>query len=122
MSVPLQLAERPAGDVVVLQLRGHLVVDGGDRALRERVRLLTALGKTSILVDLGDVSYIDSGGIGTLVQVFTEVVNLGGELKLLHPSWRSTRVLEITHLTSVFEIFEDEEEALRSFRRREPAF
>lgn len=119
MSVPLKLVERPAGDIVVLQLRGHLVVDEGDRVLREHVRALAAAGKTAILIDLGEVSYIDSGGIGTLVQMYTEVVKLGGDLKLLHPSWRSARVLEITHLTSVFQIFEDEQEALRSFKDRE---
>jgi anti-sigma B factor antagonist len=114
MSVPLQLAERSAGDVVILELHGHLVFDEGDRALREYVRKLAAEGRRSILIDLGDVSYIDSGGVGTLVQLYTELTNLGGQLKLLHPSPHSERVLEITRLVSVFEIFEDEEEALRS--------
>lgn len=114
MSVPLQLAERSAGDIVILELHGHLVVDEGDRALRERVRALAAGGRRSILVDLGDVSYVDSGGIGTLVQLYNELVDQGGQLKLLHPSPHSGRVLQITHLTSVFEIFEDEAEALRS--------
>ena len=60
MSVPLQLAERSAGDVVILELHGQLVVDEGDRALREHVRRLAADGRRSILVDLGDVSYVDS--------------------------------------------------------------
>jgi anti-sigma B factor antagonist len=114
MSVPLQLAERSAGDVVILELHGHLVVDEGDRALREYVRRLAAEGHRSILVDLGDVSYVDSGGIGTLVQMYNELATQGGQLKLMHPSPHSGRVLEITHLTSVFEIFEDEEAALRS--------
>ena len=114
MSVPLRLVDRPAGDVVVLELHGHLVVDEGDRALRERVRALAAAGKRSILVDLRDVSYVDSGGVGTLVQMYTELTDQGGQLKLLHPSPHSERVLRITHLTTVFEIFEDEAEALRS--------
>jgi anti-sigma B factor antagonist len=114
MSVPLQLAERSAGDVVILELHGHLVFDAGDRALRERVRGLAAQGHRSILIDLGDVSYVDSSGIGTLVQLYNELADQGGQLKLLHPSPHSERVLEITRLTSVFEIFEDEAQALRS--------
>jgi anti-sigma B factor antagonist len=114
MSVPLQLAERSAGDVVILELHGHLVFDDGDRALRVHVRRLAAEGRRSILIDLGDVSYVDSGGIGALVQLYNELVRQGGQLKLLHPSPHSERVLEITRLVSVFEIFEDEEKALRS--------
>jgi anti-sigma B factor antagonist len=114
MSVPLQIAERTVGGVVVLQLHGQLVADAGDRILRERVHSLVEEGRTALLLDLGDVSYMDSGGIGTLVEAFTQLRALGGQMKLLHPSWASERVLRITHLTSVFEIFETEEEALRS--------
>lgn len=114
MSVPLRLAEHAAGDVVVLELHGHLVVDEGDRILRDRIHELAAAGRRSLLVDLADVSYIDSGGVGTLVQLYNELSRQGGCLKLLHPSPHSDRVLRITHLTSVFEIFEDEAEALRS--------
>jgi anti-sigma B factor antagonist len=117
MSVPLRLVEKTADDVVVLQLHGHLVFDEGDRVLRDRVHALEREGRRSILVDLGDVSYIDSGGIGALVQLYTELNEMGGRLKLLHPSWASARVLQITHLTSVFEIFEDEDAALASIRR-----
>ena len=117
MSVPLQLAEKMAGDVVVLQLHGHLVFDEGDRILRDYVHALARAGRTSILLDLADVSYIDSGGIGALVQLYTELSATGGRLKLLHPSWPSTRVLQITHLTSVFEIFDDENAAIASMRR-----
>jgi anti-sigma B factor antagonist len=113
MSVPLRLAEHTAGDVVVLELHGHLVVEEGDRALRERVRALAAAGRRSILVDLGDVSYVDSGGVGTLVQLYTELASQGGRLTLLHPSPHSGHVLRITRLTSVFEIFDDEAAALR---------
>ena len=116
MSVPLRLVEKTVGGVVVLQLHGHLVFDEGDRVLRDRVHELTRDGRTSILVDLSDVSYIDSGGIGALVQLFTELTAMGGRLKLLHPSWASARVLQITHLTSVFEIFDDEATALDSMR------
>jgi anti-sigma B factor antagonist len=114
MSVPLRLVEKTAGDVVVLQLHGHLVFDEGDRVLRDRVHALAREGRTSIVVDLSDVSYIDSGGIGALVQLYTELTARGGRLKLLHPSWASARVLQITHLTSVFEIFDDEAAALES--------
>ena len=114
MSVPLHIAERTSGDVVILELRGRLVVDEGESVLRDHVRSLVTAGHTSLLIDLGEVSYVDSGGIGTLVQMYKEVTRVGGHFKLLHPSWRSTHVLEITHLTTVFEIYEDEETALRS--------
>ena len=114
MSVPLHVAERRAGPVVLLELRGRLVVDEGESVLREHVRSLVRSGQTSLLIDLGEVSYIDSGGVGTLIQMFREVTRVGGQFKLLHPTWCSTRVLGITHLATVFEIYEDEETAVRS--------
>jgi anti-sigma B factor antagonist len=114
MFVPLRIAEHTAGDVVVLTLTGHLVFDEGDRILRDRIADLMRDGRTAILIDLGGVTYMDSGGVGTLVQIYTQLTKRGGQLKLLHPSWCSSRVLQITHLTSVFEIFEDEAQALRS--------
>jgi anti-sigma B factor antagonist len=117
MSVPLHIAERTAGHVVLLELRGRLVVDEGGSVLRDHVRSLVGRGQTAILIDLGEVSYIDSGGIGVLIQMYKEVTKLGGQFKLLHPSGRSAHVLEITLLTTVFEIFADEETALRSMTR-----
>ncbi len=114
MSVPLRIVNRQVGDVVVLQLHGHLVADESDRALREHVHALALEGRTAVLLDLEDVSYIDSGGIGGLVQLYNELTARGGHLKLVHPSRCSTRVLQITHLSSVFEIYETEDEALRS--------
>jgi anti-sigma B factor antagonist len=116
MSVPLTISERTTGSVVVLQLRGNLVADEGDRILLDSVRALAAGGRRAILIDLSEVAYMDSGGVGTLVQLFKEVSAAGGEFKLLHPSPRPAHVLRITHLTTVFEIFEEEPDALRSFR------
>jgi len=116
MSVPLTVTERTAGSVVILELRGRLIADEGDRILVDAVRARSAHGQRAILVDLCEVSYMDSGGVGTLVQLLKEVAAAGGEFKLLHPSPRPAHVLRITHLTTVFEIFEEEADALRSFR------
>jgi anti-sigma B factor antagonist len=114
MSVPLHIAQRSTDGVVVLTLSGHLVFDEGDRAFREHVTSLVDAGTRLLLLDLEGLTYIDSGGVGALVEMYMLVMRRGGHLKLLHPSWCSTRVLQVTHLSSVFEIFDDEAKALRS--------
>lgn len=114
MSVPLRITERSTNGVVVLQLEGHLVFDEGDRKLRERVTSLVDAGARLLLIDLHAVSYIDSGGIGGLVQMYVNVSRRGGRLTLLCPSSCANRVLQITHLSTVFEIFDNEEQAVRS--------
>jgi anti-sigma B factor antagonist len=112
MSLPLHIDEHTVGGVVVLQLEGHLVFDEGDRVLRDRIRELVQSGVRNVLIDLNAVSYVDSGGIGALVEMYMHLKRNGGQLKLLRPSPCATRVLDITHLATVFEIFEDEEHAL----------
>jgi anti-anti-sigma factor len=114
MSVPLHITEHSADGVVVLQLEGHLVFDEGVRVFRDRVRELIKGGARQLLVDLNAVTYIDSGGIGSLVEMYLHVRRRGGRLRLLRPSACASRVLEITHLTTVFEIFEDEGRAIRN--------
>ncbi len=115
MPAPLSISERIIGDVVMLELRGRLVFDEGDRELRERVTSLAQAGSRQMLVGLKDVSYIDSGGVGALVEMFLHVTRRGGRFKLLCPSPCAHRVLDITHLRTVFEIFGDEPTALASF-------
>lgn len=115
MSAPLRIAQRSSGGVVLLELDGRLVVDDGERVFNERVTGLVTSGSCSLLVDLKGVTFVDSGGIGALAAMYMHVMRRGGRLKLLRPSPCATRVLQITHLTSVFEIFDDEAAAVRSF-------
>lgn len=114
MSAPLRITERSIGDVVIFHLAGHLVFDEGDRLLRERVMQALEAGSRFLIIDLCEVSYVDSGGIGALVEMYNQVNRRGGHLKLLCPSACADRVLHITHLSSVFEIFHDEDAAVRS--------
>lgn len=111
----LVIAERRLGPVTIVELRGRLVADDGDTSFTNRITALLAFGHTNLAVDCARVTYIDSGGIGALVSMFLRVARRGGRLKLLRPSDRVRRVLEMTRLIDVFEIFEDESAALRSF-------
>jgi anti-sigma B factor antagonist len=115
MSAPLQITQRSAGGVTILELNGRLVFDEGDRMFKERVAAVVAAGHRDLVIDLRNVTYMDSGGVGSLVGMYLHVVRRGGQLKLLCPSARSCRVLRITHLITVFEVFEDEERAVASF-------
>lgn len=114
MSAPLRITERSAGGVVFLQLDGHLVFDEGDRILRERVISLVDAGTRALLIDLHDVTYVDSGGIGALVEMYMYVTRRGGRFVLVRPSHCADRVLHITHLSSTFQIFDEEAAAVRS--------
>ncbi len=115
MAAALVLAERRIGPVTLLEVSGHLVADDGDRVFMDRVAALVSAGCLNLLVDLRNVTYIDSGGIGSLVAMYLHVRGRGGRFKLLCPSSRACRVLQITHLDHVFEVFEREEDALRTF-------
>jgi anti-sigma B factor antagonist len=115
MAAPLKITERRAGPVAVLEFSGHLVADEGASWCLQQVSLLVTAGWLNILVDLRNVTYMDSGGVGALVASFVHVSRRGGRLKLLCPSPRCARVLGISGLSAVFEVFENEEEALRSF-------
>ena len=120
MPVPLRIAERTVDGLVVLHLDGHLVFDEGDRMLRARVASLVNAGARLLLIDLHDISYIDSGGVGALGQMSVDVANSGGRLALLCPSTCATRVLRVTRLSAAFEIFQDEAQALRSMTEAPP--
>ncbi len=120
MPVPLRIDERTVDGLVVLHLDGHFVFDEGDRMLRDRVTSLVNAGARLLLIDLHDVSYIDSGGIGALAQIHLDVSNRGGRLALLCPSTCANRVLRITQVSGVFEIFQDESQALRSMTGAPP--
>jgi anti-sigma B factor antagonist len=118
MSPPLQIAPRVAAGIAVFELSGHLVFDEGDRMFRDQVKAFAAAGGRRLLVDLSKVTYVDSGGIGSLVEMYLHLIKRGGQLKILRPSGASRRVLQITQLDTVLEIFDDEEQAIRSFDTR----
>jgi anti-sigma B factor antagonist len=108
----LQITERAAGSVTIFSLSGALVSDQGTQKLRQALTSAVAAGARACLLDLEQITYLDSGGVGSLVEMYRHVTRRGGQLKLLRPSPYARRVLGITHLTAVFDIFDDEAEAL----------
>jgi anti-sigma B factor antagonist len=104
-----------AGDVTVLDLNGKVTIGEGSVALRSVIRRVLGEGKNKILLNLGSVGYIDSSGIGELVSSFTAVNQEGGTLKLLNLTEKIQDLLAITKLLTVFDVYEDEGEALSSF-------
>jgi len=113
--VSIQVTNRQVGDVTVVDVAGRITLGEGASALRENIRELVAKGNKKILLNLSDVSYIDSSGIGELVSAYTTVTNQGGTLKLLGLTKRVKDLLQITKLYTVFEVFESEPTAVRSF-------
>lgn len=111
----VKLTTRQVGDVTVIDVAGRITLGEGSSALREALRELVSKGQKKVLLNLGDVSYIDSSGIGELVSGFTTVTNSGGNLKLLNLNKRVKDLLQITKLYTVFEVHEDEAAAIRSF-------
>jgi anti-sigma B factor antagonist len=111
----LNIKEREAGDVTILDLSGKITIGEGSVQLRESVRKLLDQGKKKILLNLGDVSYVDSSGIGELVSSYTTTNNNGGQLKLLNLTKKIQDLLMITKLLTVFETHENEETAVASF-------
>jgi anti-sigma B factor antagonist len=103
------------GDVTVIDVAGRITLGEGSSALRDALRELVGKNQKKILLNLGEVSYIDSSGIGELVSGFTTVTNSGGNLKLLNLNKRVKDLLQITKLYTVFDVHEDEAGAIRSF-------
>jgi len=113
--VSVKLTTRQVGDVTVIDATGRITLGEGASTFRDTIRDLATKGNKKLLVNLGDVSYIDSSGIGEMVSGFTTVTNHGGQLKLLGLSKRVKDLLQITKLYTVFEVFDDEAAAVRSF-------
>ena len=111
----LELKERQAGDVTILDLSGPVRMGEGSIALRDATRRLADEGKKKILLNLAKVGYIDSSGIGELVSSYTAINKDGGELKLLNLTQKLQDLLTITKLLTVFDVYESESEALSSF-------
>ena len=114
--VKMQTTTRHIGDVEVLDSRGRITVGEGKVILREIVRELTDKGSKKIVLNLGEVQYIDSSGVGELVRTHTTVRNEGGQLKLVNLSKQVGDLLQITRLSAVFDIERDEVSAIRSLR------
>jgi anti-sigma B factor antagonist len=111
----MQIEERSVGDVVVLDLKGKITLGEGDELLKDKVNSLVNQGHKKIVLNLADVPYIDSAGLGEVVRTYTTVSRQGGSLKLLNLTKRITDLLSITKLLTVFETFDSENEAVRSF-------
>lgn len=111
----VKLSTRQVGDVSVVDVAGRITLGEGSSALRDLMRDMVGKGHKKILLNLGDVSYIDSSGIGELVSGFTTVTNNGGEMKLLNLNKRVKDLLQITKLYTVFDVHEDEAGAIRAF-------
>jgi anti-sigma B factor antagonist len=111
----MQIEERAVGDVIVLDLKGKITLGEGDELLKDKVNSLVNQGHKKIVLNLADVPYIDSAGLGEVVRTYTTVSRQGGSLKLLNLTKRITDLLSITKLLTVFETFDSENEAVRSF-------
>jgi anti-sigma B factor antagonist len=111
----MQIEERNVGDVVVLDLKGKVTLGAGDELLKDKVNSLVNQGHRKIVLNLADVPYVDSAGLGEIVRTYTTVSKNGGSLKLLNLTKRITDLLAITKLLTVFETFDAESDAVRSF-------
>ena len=112
----LNIRERQAGDVTVLDMDGKITIGEGSVALRSAIRRLIEEGKKKILLNLAGVSYVDSSGIGELVSSFSTINREGGQLKLLNLTQKIQDLLAITKLLTVFDVYEEESVALNSYK------
>ena len=112
----VNIRERQAGDVTILDLEGKITIGEGSVAIRNAIRRLLEEGKKKILLNLAGVNYVDSSGIGELVSSFTTINREGGQLKLLNLTQKIQDLLAITKLLTVFDVYEDEGTALNSYK------
>jgi anti-sigma B factor antagonist len=111
----MKASTRQVDGVTIVDLSGRITLGEGSVVLRDAVKQLSSQGHKKILLNLGDVSYIDSSGIGELVSAYTSVRNAGGDLKLLNLTKKVHDLLQITKLYTVFDVQEDEASAIRAF-------
>lgn len=112
----MTIETRTANGVTILDIHGKITIGEGSAEIRNRVRDLLQADRKNILLNLGDVSYVDSSGIGELVSSYTTVTNQGGQLKLLNLTKKLRELLAITKLLTVFDTFDDERKAVESFQ------
>ncbi len=111
----MEIEERANGGVMILDLKGKLTIGEGDELLKDKVNSLIQQGHQKLLLNLEGVPYVDSAGLGEIVRTYTTVSRQGGKLKLLNLTKRIEDLLAITKLLTVFETFESEQEAVKSF-------
>lgn len=111
----MKITQREVGDVTILDAQGKITIGVGDVAVRDAVQTAVAAGRKKILLNLEKVSTIDSAGVGELVSAYTTVTNRGGEFKLVNMPPKVADILHITQLITVFEVHDDEDEAIASF-------
>ncbi|MBM3777356.1 MAG: STAS domain-containing protein [Acidimicrobiia bacterium] len=111
----MNIEERSAGDVTVLDLKGRMTMGEGDELLKDKINSLILQGRRKLVLNLAEVPYIDSAGLGEIVRTYTTVGRQGGSLKLANLTKRITDLLSITKLLTVFETYDSEEDAVRSF-------
>ena len=111
----MQIEERVVNDVTILDLKGKITLGEGDEALKDKINSLIHQNRKRILLNLAEVPYIDSAGLGEIVRTYTTVSRQGGQLKLVNLTKRITDLLMITKLLTVFETFESERDALTSY-------
>ena len=111
----MQIEERVVGEVTILDLKGKITLGEGDEALKDKINSLIQQNRKRILLNLADVPYIDSAGLGEIVRTYTTVSRQGGKLKLLNLTKRIQDLLAITKLLTVFETYESEADAVKSF-------
>jgi anti-anti-sigma factor len=111
----MKINTRESGDVRIIELQGKITIGAGDTQLRDAISQSVEEGKKNILLDMGGVTTLDSSGIGELVGSYTTVTNRGGKLKLLHLPSKISDLLQVTQLITIFEVYEDENQAVESF-------
>ena len=114
----MRIEERVVNNVTVVKVHGDIILNGSGPDLADKVRTLLEQDRRRIVLDMGDVRYVDSGGIGELVESFTATQHRGGSIKLLGVTKRLNDLLVITKLLNVFECFDTEDEAIGSFEAR----
>lgn len=112
----MNISERVVEGVSILDLSGKIVLGEGDIQIKDRIRDLLADGQRRILLNLADVNYIDSAGLGAIISCYTTAKREGGQLKLVHLTKKVQDLLAITKLITVFETFESEKEAIESYK------
>jgi anti-sigma B factor antagonist len=114
----MQIGQRLVDDVTVIEVTGDITLSkGGDVLIKDKVQSLLQQGHRKLLLDLGSVSYVDSAGLGQLVQVYATTNHLGGSLKLVNVTKRLKDLLVLTKLLTVFETYDSEADAVASFRK-----
>jgi anti-sigma B factor antagonist len=113
----VELTNRQVGDVTVIDAKGRITLGEGSSDFRDTIKELVAKGQKNILVNLAQITYIDSSGIGEMVSGYTTVANAGGKLKLLSLTKRIHDLLQITKLYTVFDVYDDEAAGLASFQK-----